>query len=371
MAGGGPTTTTQKNEPWEAAQPALKRTIAEGERLYDSDIGFKPWEGSTLAGLDPRTTAALDETSNIALGEGGLLGKTNYRFANNLVANNGITGDQRWALGGLLDTASGKYLDRPNPYLQKMLDANSDNVANRVSAGASSMGRYGSGAHTNVLAKELTNATLPILSQNYENERQRMIDASATASNTFGLGADRALAAASKGSELTDALYDPSRRIGAIGDFYGGRSQAELEAQRAKWEEAQARPWRMLGQLQNVSQGIGGMGGTQTTTRPGADPMQSLFGGLLAGGSFLGKAGMFGPSAQAAFALSDRNTKTDIEKLGKDPDTGLDMYAYRYKNDPKTYPKVVGPMAQDIEKSMPSMTKKIGGKLVVSGGLLG
>jgi len=68
------------------------------------------------------------------------------------------------------------------------------------------------------------------------------------------------------------------------------------------------------------------------------------------------------------FNFSDKEAKTDIEKLGKDPDTGLDMYAYRYKNDPKTYPKVVGPMAQDIEKKYPGAVKKIGGKRVVKVG---
>jgi hypothetical protein len=36
------------------------------------------------------------------------------------------------------------------------------------------------------------------------------------------------------------------------------------------------------------------------------------------------------------------------------------MYSYRYKGDPKSYPKVVGPMAQDIEKKYPSAVKKVG-----------
>jgi hypothetical protein len=351
----GSSTTVQKNEPWAEAQPALKRTIAEGQRLYDSGVGFNSWGGPTLADLDPRTTAALDETGNIASGMGGLLGKANYNFANNLVANNGITGDQRAAMSGLLDTASGKYLDQPNPYLQKMLDANSANVANNVNAAASSAGRYGSGAHTGVLTKELTNATLPVLSQNYENERQRQIAASGQAAGLFGQGADRALQTASMGSELTDALYDPSRRMGAIGDFYGGRSQANLDALIAKFNQDQAAPWQRLGALQNVAQGIGGMGGTAMQTSPGNSGLTNAL----------------GTAATFMSIFSDRNEKTDIEKLGKDPNTGLDMYAYRYKNDPKTYPKVVGPMAQDIEKTFPNSTKKIGGKLVVTGGLLG
>jgi hypothetical protein len=63
--------------------------------------------------------------------------------------------------------------------------------------------------------------------------------------------------------------------------------------------------------------------------------------------------------------LSDRNEKTDIKKLGDDPDTGLPMYSYRYKDDPKSYPKVVGPMAQDIEEAMPGSTERLGGKLYV------
>jgi hypothetical protein len=44
---------------------------------------------------------------------------------------------------------------------------------------------------------------------------------------------------------------------------------------------------------------------------------------------------------------SDRHLKTDIQKVGTHPPTGLDLYSYRYKGDPKSYPKVTGPMAED------------------------
>ena len=46
--------------------------------------------------------------------------------------------------------------------------------------------------------------------------------------------------------------------------------------------------------------------------------------------------------------------------------SGLDLYAYRYKGDPKTYPKVVGPMAQDIAKKFPDQVREVGGKLSVN-----
>jgi len=60
---------------------------------------------------------------------------------------------------------------------------------------------------------------------------------------------------------------------------------------------------------------------------------------------------------------SDRNLKTDIEKI---TDGDIPLYAYRYKTDPKTYPKVIGPMAQDIEKVHPSAVKKVGKHKIVN-----
>jgi hypothetical protein len=69
----------------------------------------------------------------------------------------------------------------------------------------------------------------------------------------------------------------------------------------------------------------------------------SFAGGVL--GDITGSKGLLG---DLGFS-SDKRDKTDIKKLGLDR-TGIPMYAYRYKGDPKSYPKVVGPMAQDIEK---------------------
>ena len=68
--------------------------------------------------------------------------------------------------------------------------------------------------------------------------------------------------------------------------------------------------------------------------------------------------------------LSDRSEKTNIQKLGTDPQTKLPVYAYDYKadveNTPVTVvPKRVGYMAQDVEKKYPKAVKKIAGKRVI------
>jgi hypothetical protein len=106
--------------------------------------------------------------------------------------------------------------------------------------------------------------------------------------------------------------------------------------------EAQAN--QGIGYLNNLTGGIGSIMGLGTG------------GGGTVGGSLL---------TSAAGFFSDENEKTDITRLGKDPETGEMLYAYRYKDDPKTYPKVVGPMAQDIEKKNPKAVRKVGGKRIV------
>jgi len=82
----------------------------------------------------------------------------------------------------------------------------------------------------------------------------------------------------------------------------------------------------------------------------------------LAGGANLG-ASLLNPGAPRP-ASSDKNDKVDLTPLGKD-ETGKMVYSYRYRGDSKSYPKVVGYMAQDIEKEDPSAVHEINGHKVV------
>lgn len=64
----------------------------------------------------------------------------------------------------------------------------------------------------------------------------------------------------------------------------------------------------------------------------------------------------------AIITSSDPSMKTDIQKVGVDRDTGLNIYAYRYKGDPKSYPKVMGPMADEVEEVAPEKVVEVAGK---------
>jgi hypothetical protein len=126
------------------------------------------------------------------------------------------------------------------------------------------------------------------------------------------------------------------------------QSQAIIDSAKNQWEQFVNQPLRGLSAITGATVMPGG---STTTTKGGSSGGKGGAGGIMSG--IGGMLGMF----------SDRNAKTDIEPLGKDPKTGQKMYAYRYKSDPKTYPKVVGPMAQDMPKGR---TRKVGGKLVIT-----
>lgn len=140
----------------------------------------------------------------------------------------------------------------------------------------------------------------------------------------------------------------------AAGKSEQAQRQAEIDADKGRWEDKRNFGIEKLNLLL-ASLGMSPYGQKETTTKT-ATSEQAGPDWATAG---LGVLQMLLPM------FSDRRDKTDIEKLGTDPDTGLPMYAYRYKNDPKNTPKIVGPMAQDVEKKWPKAVKEIGGHKVI------
>jgi hypothetical protein len=161
------------------------------------------------------------------------------------------------------------------------------------------------------------------------------------------------------------------------------QAQNQINAQMQKFQQAWAYPGQQLGVLQSAlgmtpyGQAQQGQSTTQTQTSP--DLAMSALGGLQTLGSlFAAPAG--GTSAMAGIGSffggqSDRRFKTDITKVGVHKPTKLPIYAYRYKGDPKSYPKVVGPMAEDVGKTFgPGSIAPIpggGGRMMVHPAIMG
>lgn len=148
--------------------------------------------------------------------------------------------------------------------------------------------------------------------------------------------------------------------LNALGSQSRDISQQNLAAQRADWDREQNYDLQNLN-TRLAAAGMTPHGQTQTTTQTGGQSSSGLSTALGIGGmltSLLAAPMTGGTSLLGVLAGSDEDLKTDIKKVGKDTETGVPLYSYRYKGDPKTYPKVVGPMAQDIEKIAPDQVTK-------------
>lgn len=162
-----------------------------------------------------------------------------------------------------------------------------------------------------------------------------------------------------------------------VGKTQQGQAQAGLDVAYGDYQDKRAYPVDMLN-LRTSALGMTPYARTTTTQSPvtAANPLTSALGGASTGASIASNLGLTGNSALFSTglggllgALSEDTEKTDVKKVGKDPGTGVGLYAYRYKGDPKTYPKVVGPMASEVQKKAPGAVarpKGMGGKRVVS-----
>jgi hypothetical protein len=158
------------------------------------------------------------------------------------------------------------------------------------------------------------------------------------------------------------------------------QAQNQINAQLQKFQQAWAYPGQQLNILQSglTQTPYGNAQQGQSTTQTQSDPnyFQAATSGLqMLGGLFSAPAGGTSAASGLMGIFSDRAMKTDITKIGVHKPTKLPIYAYRYKGDPKSYPKAVGPMAEDVAKTFgPGSTAPIpggGGKMMVHPAIMG
>ncbi|GAA5108546.1 tail fiber domain-containing protein [Bartonella jaculi] len=311
-------TTTQTNAPPAWAEEILKKASSQALNLYNQGLGGSVYQGERVAGLGNMTKNALsglekaaDQYNNPAL--------TQWFNAPTQSANN------------LFNMAKGNSIGANsnfNAALQNALNKTSDAI-NQSMSGA---GRYGSGAHTGVLADELgalaTNATAQQYNQDIKNmmNANQMIDRSLVdqinAANSYFQGQSNAQSNALKGGIIQDA-----------------NRQNVLDAERQKWTEKDNQGWNRLAQLlQMGTQAAGNYGTTsgRSTTMPSVtkDPLRDaqqvlgLVGGL--------------------FGLSDVRAKENIVPVGKK--NGYPLYVFNYKGNPQRYR---GVLAQEVLRLNP------------------
>lgn len=248
--------TTQSSQPWSAQIPHLTRAFGEAQKIYETG-GPQYYQGSTVAPLSDPSQAAITGMTNRAMAGSPL---------------------NAAAQGTALSTIQGDYLNA-NPYFQDALDratrgatqAFNESVIPGISSQFSAAGRYGSGAHQDVVGRaardmgqSLADMSGQLAYQNYGDERLRQMQAMQMAPT------------------LADQDYTDLERLASAGSALDQTNQAQINADIARWNFAQNQPANNLATYLGLVSG--GYGSTGTTTQPVYnDRTGQLLGAGLAG----------------------------------------------------------------------------------------
>lgn len=347
MGGGSEKTVTQSNnEPWDAAQPYLKTNMKLASKVTPEM--FQPFQGSTVVPNSDQTQAGLNAMQGLAeanMGGQGLSGQYQSAIDAGGVANpfqanaagtmgNIASGGMdvnvnpfrrigRMAMGpsysesNLSEMAAGNQIGSSNPYFEDALRVATERTQDAVNMGAASAGRYGSGAHTGTLAREIgdmqttaragqVNADLSRMMQaNQMMDGQRMaglgmgLNAQNTATgaqfqnignqmnasgNLFNMGQQ---AFQNIGNAYQGAMQ-PANTLGQVGASYEDLLGRQLNDQIRLDEGNKQAPLDAIMFRNAIFGGGGALGGSSSTTSqmPGQNPFATALGigSLLTGG---------------------------------------------------------------------------------------
>lgn len=260
--GGSTQQTTQSNEPWSAAQPSLKSSISEADRLYNSQVGKGaiPWDAQTQTGMG--------QISNLAAANSN--GKGLSGQYQGVIDNGGYNAAQKSALDNTMATANSKFDINSNPAFMDVLRQSTDAAANSVNQNASAAGRYGSGTNQQLLGSTVGDLTSRMVGNEYTNWQARRDAANQQA---FQMG--------QTGLGNLGSAYDGAQTPAKTYMMLGGMNEDLANRNRQN-------DWTLLGQRQNVVNGASQGYGMQTNTSPGQNPFLTGLGYASAGAGLLG-----------------------------------------------------------------------------------
>jgi hypothetical protein len=399
MSGGGTTSTTQSQNTTQL--PPWINDAAQQNYAFAQNVAQQPlqqYQGQMVA--DPG--AQMQQAWNTAAG-GGNAGQSQYNAAN--AGYLGVMGQtpQQVTPGQLSSTNLQPYM---NPYTQNVINSTlpimqqnlalSQNQQANQAASSNAFGGSRQGVQAGVTQAQGAQGMAQMAAQlNQANYGQAQTAAQSDIStnlqgqlanqsaqqNQAGLNLQGSAGLTSLGNAAQQGQLQNFGEQVTAGSLEQQQAQNEMNAQMQKFQQAWAYPGQQLGVLQSAlgmtpyGQAQQGQSTTQTQTQPdyamSALGGMQMLGGLFSGGSTSAISGM----GSMLGGLSDRSMKTDITKVGVHKPTKLPIYAFRYKGDPKSYPKVVGPMAEDVSKRFgPAAIATIpgsGGKMAVHPAIMG
>lgn len=351
-SGGGSQTTVSKNEipPW--LEGITKENVDMAKQVAARP--YQPYPGQTVAAFSPTQLSAYNYAANtVGQAEPAYAAAQNGAFA--------VSGYTPQMVGGKDLTA---YM---NPYTQNVIDRTTDRMArdravgaNSISDAAAKANAFGGNRHAiqSAVYGAETNRNIGDAAAALNKDAFNTAAGIATADANRDLqGAQLNLQGATSLANIAQAGQDNRRRdaevLEAAGRAYTAQDQAYLNDAYKRWQGEWNYPVEQLNLRLAATSAT-----PYSTTQTQIAPDNTSSNGFLSG---LGAVGSAASGIAKLFALSDEREKTNKQKLGKDPQTGLDLYAYDYKADVEAArksgkpmpPKRVGPMAQDIERQNP------------------
>lgn len=376
----GKSKTTTETTPWKPAQPYILGSLKATADTFDANqpalqgyaSDFYNAYGRAAPGAEAGINAAQSRVNNVLNGGAAGMnpGAAAYRAAMTPRQTNNYAGAVQPSRDYFQRVMGGEFLNG-NPYLDANIGYAIGDANNAANSAFSSAGRYGSGAHQSVLAREAGRISNSARMAAYDAERSRMGDA---ASNYAGLGLQSLGADESaRASAQQDALNAAGMADNAFYNDQGRMDQAVGEAQNLRGGNlgllgnAAQLPWMGV-QAQNG--GVTQLSSPYSTRTQTSNP--GFLGTINAAGQALQSVGKgVGSVAGTAMMLSDPRAKKDVKPLGVRPD-GLGVYQFKYKNGMGPGGEQVGVMADEVAANRPdALGPQINGLQTVDYGKLG
>jgi len=240
----GTQTTQTITEPWKVQSPYLEKGFERAEELFNQANVPSYYPNATYVPFANETETALQLAKARALQGNPLLPKS-QTYADNVMS------------GAFLNPAT-------NPYVNNLFNTMADKVTTGVNSNVAQGGRYGSGAHTGVLADSLGDLSNKVYADNYNRERAVM--------DSMAL----------KAPALGEMDYSDISKLQTVGGAREELSQRMLGDAMKRYEFEQRKPYEKLREYQAS---VGGPFGTsQSTITPMTkNPIMGMLGGASTG----------------------------------------------------------------------------------------
>jgi len=239
----GTQTTQTITEPWQTQAPYLEKGFQRAEELFNSSVpNYYPKD--TYVPFANETETALQLAKARATQGNPLLNKS-QTYADNVMS------------GAFLNPST-------NPYLNNLFNTMSDKVKAGVNSNVSQAGRYGSPAHTGMVADSLGNLANQVYADNYNRERAVMDSMSM------------------KAPQLGEMDYSDIAKLQTVGSAREELAERQLGDAMKRFEFEQRKPYEKLREYQAS---VGGPFGTSssTITPMTKNPIMGLLGGASSG----------------------------------------------------------------------------------------